>query len=218
MRLWLKLIIVLLAMCLVGCGEHRVHGDGRVITKSRSLAEFNRISVGGVFRVHVGVGKKQTVQITTDSNVEPIIVTRVQKGLLRIHSLPGYSAVTAKPPQVNITVKTLNGIDLSGNNYVMVSHIKSDNFTLRMSGSGKAELSGRADKFKVRILGSGDVDAKQLLADVVDVEISGSGNAKVAAHKSLAIKIFGSGNLSYSGSAPIVEQKISGTGRIKKED
>jgi len=85
-----------------------------------------------------------------------------------------------------------------------------------INGSGDAFLGGTADFYSCSINGSGDVKAIGMKAKTVEVRISGSGDAEVQAIESLDIKISGSGDVRYHGDPKKIEQKISGSGSIKK--
>jgi hypothetical protein len=48
-------------------------------------------------------------------------------------------------------------------------------------------------------------------------EISGSGDISVAARDNLAVRVSGSGTVEYSGD-PVVDEEITGSGDVRKED
>lgn len=85
-----------------------------------------------------------------------------------------------------------------------------------INGSGDAYLGGMADLFSISINGSGDVKAIGMKSKAVEVRISGSGDAEVFAQESLEVKIAGSGDVKYQGNPKKVDQRVSGSGSIKK--
>jgi len=85
-----------------------------------------------------------------------------------------------------------------------------------INGSGDVAISGKAKVYDMEINGSGDVKAFDLLCEDVKIEMAGSGDAQVNATESLNIKRAGSGDVSYKGSPKKVNQKIAGSGEIRK--
>ena len=76
--------------------------------------------------------------------------------------------------------------------------------------------SGKAARLGLSIAGSGDLRARELAADDVDISIAGSGNADVQAAKTLAVAIAGSGDVQYSGAATLAKSRIAGSGTIRQ--
>jgi Putative auto-transporter adhesin, head GIN domain len=85
---------------------------------------------------------------------------------------------------------------------------------INMSGSAKIQCSGKAEKLEIHGSGSTAFECRELAADDVVVNISGSGKASVNADRTLKVAISGSGSVRYLGT-PQVEKSISGSGSIK---
>ncbi|NCO65207.1 MAG: DUF2807 domain-containing protein, partial [Solirubrobacter sp.] len=142
--------------------------------------------------------------------------------------------VPSKPINFFVTVKNLNGIDLSGVANIKEAKIKTDTMDLstsgssdvtlnieaneltsRSSGSTKFNMSGTVDRQQVDISGSGTYSAADLASQDCGVTISGSGSCTVRASGTLDVRISGSGEVSYIGN-PSVAQSISGSGTVRK--
>jgi len=85
-----------------------------------------------------------------------------------------------------------------------------------INGSGDVQINGKSGDYVLSINGSGDVKAFDFVCGSVDLKIAGSGDAQVHATESLNIKISGSGDVSYKGDPKKVNQKIAGSGEIRK--
>lgn len=85
----------------------------------------------------------------------------------------------------------------------------------RLSGSGHAKLSGLASSLVVDLSGSGSLDGRDFSADKVKVGVSGSGEVDIRAKELVEARLSGSGSLRYWGN-PKVEERTSGSGRIER--
>lgn len=210
-------LIMIFACLLAACGGDYVKGNGDVVTKPRNLPVFEQIKVGGAFRISIRVGADQGVTVKTDSNIEPLIVTTVQNGVLDVHTKSGFEIQTKKPVEVSIKVQKLTDINLHGAAQLRVSGLKGDEFTLRANGATKAKLAGILDKLTILVSGAGKVDAKKLRSQDVRVQVSGAGNIQVNARKKLDAKISGAGRVIYAGNPKEINRSISGSGRLEKD-
>jgi hypothetical protein len=72
------------------------------------------------------------------------------------------------------------------------------------------------DKFRVHLSGAGDIDAGDLIAQDVEVDLSGAGGARVYAKEMLDVSISGMGSVRYRGE-PQIRKNISGLGSLKRD-
>ncbi len=63
--------------------------------------------------------------------------------------------------------------------------------------------------------GSTDIKCMELMAENVDVHITGAGDAEVFASVKLDVSVSGAGNVKYKGNA-VVNKSVSGAGSVKK--
>jgi len=135
----------------------------------------------------------------------------------------------------HLTVKNLDEINISGNCKLQSESLTTEDLSLKVSGlgdltfdhldcssldvriSGRGEFfaAGRAEKQKVRISGSGEYLAGDLVSQSLRIVISGQGNATVRVEDSLDITISGLGQVNYYG-RPKLRQVISGLGKSKR--
>ncbi|HOY97582.1 MAG TPA: head GIN domain-containing protein [Catalimonadaceae bacterium] len=85
-----------------------------------------------------------------------------------------------------------------------------------INGSGDVLIGGSAESFDLEIHGSGDVKALDFICSSVSVEIAGSGDAQVNASESLSVRIAGSGDVQYKGNPKKLNQKVAGSGELRK--
>jgi len=217
MKLFYRIGVVLLSlMLLASCSSSKVTGNGKITTKTRDVPAFSQIKVSGAYRLLVMVGGSRSVRVTTDSNILPLVMTTVKDGLLTIANQKGRTFKVSKLVTVRVVVPTLTKITASGMNRIMATRITGGDFTFSTSGSVQAKLTGKASKVSLDISGAGNIDAKSLTAQDVDVALTGSGNILVNATKKLDTKITGNGNIKYVGDPSKVDQTIMGSGKIER--
>ena len=191
---------------------------------------------GGIDLV-VRQGARETVQVSADDNLLPLLQTTVEGSgesrTLVIQWARGENIRTRAKAVVTVDVVKLTALASSGSGDMVVEVLKTPALALSISGSSDARLSGldtqqlrvaitgsgdeqasgKAGKLNVSIAGSGDVRTRALLADDVTISIAGSGDASVQANKTIAVAIAGSGDVEYAGAATITHSRIAGRAR-----
>jgi len=213
-----SLIAVLGIACVVtGCdglgSGPAVRGSGVLASESRDVSGFSQVRVDGSGDVVIDQTGTESVSVEAESNLLPLLETRVSNGVLHVGPKPNVNIHPTKPVRFLVTVKNLTGVGISGSGSVRATAIDTDKLTADISGSGSATLAGRADDVVLRVSGSGSYDASRLQSRNVKVDISGSGDAEVNANNHLDASISGSGSVHYSG-RPQVTQHVSGSGSI----
>jgi Putative auto-transporter adhesin, head GIN domain len=74
---------------------------------------------------------------------------------------------------------------------------------IHLAGSGDIRVAGTTGQVDIRVKGSGDVFANDLLAGNATVEVQGSGDAYVHCNGTLKQEVMGSGDIHVSGSAGV---------------
>ncbi len=82
--------------------------------------------------------------------------------------------------------------------------------TIELSGSGDVRMTGETEHVEVHIVGSGDVDARELKAGTCDAQVIGSGDAYVNCPSGCNTRITGSGDVHNTGNAGGGGQRANG--------
>lgn len=180
---------------LTACHDwHKVEGNYDVETETRSLPEFDRVSNEGEFDVYIIQDGLSEVVIEAESNLIPLIRTRINDSMLEIDTKdnldPNY------PMKLYIHTTNIYEVDLSGSGLIHAADITTGDLELDISGSGDIFFSGTVDDLDCDISGSGTADIG-LTANTIDINISGSGEMEIW------------------GVADKGEFDISGSGRIR---
>jgi Putative auto-transporter adhesin, head GIN domain len=141
-----------------------------------------------------------------------------------------------KKIDIYITAKDLNSISISGSGDVsfkegivanslklkvrgsgeITGKIEVKKLESKISGSGIMKLSGNAESSKVKVAGSGNFAARELITVNSAVHLSGSGHAAINARDKVDATIHGSAGVSYTGTAKIINSTKSGSGEISR--
>ncbi len=208
-------------------------------TEERKLNSFKAVKIGGSFNVILQEGNTESIKITASGIALDDVITENEGSTLSIriqndrwNSRTNYNYTV----DIVLTYKNLEKINSSGSSRIHAkSIIRSNDFDLVLSGSGKfkggvetqrlnvalsgsgdIEINGSAKEQNISISGSGDVQAIDLKSSVTKIKISGSGNAKIHASEELEANISGSGDIRFAGNPQKQILKSAGSGSIKK--
>jgi hypothetical protein len=204
-------VIVLLS----SCSKERIRGNGSVVTETRNVNAFNKVSNSGSTEVYITQGAAFKVEVRSYSNLLSYFETKLDNGTLKLGYRNGVN-VSNDNTEVFITMPALTGLRLDGSGNIDAAGNFSGNssFEATISGSGNIRIAqGSANNFNSSISGSGNIYAFGMIAGVVETNTIGSGNTEITATNQLRAKIVGSGNVYYKNT-PIVSVEISGSGQV----
>jgi len=220
-------------------GGEQVDGNGTVTRQARKVESFNGIALGlpGRLELRTGnVGNVDSVTVETDDNLQALIETRVEDGMLRIRPARRNLDLRTRNLKIVVTARQIERLSLGGSGTIDADVLRGKRLDVDVGGSGKIQIarldaetvaakvagSGdlRADGGTVRDLsvsigGSGSVDLGKVGADTVRVSIAGSGDVTVWAKNDLRAKIAGSGDVGYYGD-PAVSRSVAGSGEVRR--
>jgi len=216
--------------------DTKVKGDGNVVSKTRSISDYDKVSLKGSLDVALVYGEEGSIKIEAESNLIEHIVTKVEGNDLKIHVEKGYNLNPSNGRKLLITVpfKELSKVNVAGSGDInSYDTIKTNGFEINITGSGDVKLGLEAEDVKVlitgsgtaaltgntnllacNVTGSGDLYATKLKAKNVDASVTGSGNIKVDVTEFLKARVTGSGDIDYSGNPIKEDKKVAGSGDI----
>ncbi len=190
-----------------------IAGDdkGRV-KKTLDLADFERISISGVYDLSVKVGGPFSITISGPADEVDRVKATVSEGVLSLDQKErkrGWGGRKRHGVDAEITMPALNGLDVSGVVDGTISDVDADAFRLAISGVGDISLAGRCDSLDATVSGVGDLDADKLECRIVDVSVSGVGDAAVFASEAVDAKVSGMGDIDVYGGPERVSKSNS---------
>ena len=229
------MVVIGSSLLFAACGPEGVDGNGQRTTETRQLAGFTGVSSSSSLDVSIVRGDAFRVEVSIDSNLQALVVTRVDGATLSIDVEGGIGRVV-DGPQVIVTMPTLGLADASGSGTLVAAGFAQSapvELTLegsgvlsfagdvpdahvRSSGSGEARLTGTAASLTADVQGSGAVDARDLTATTGDLSVSGSGNLAASVTGSVRVAISGSGSVDLFGGATVEQSDSSGDGTLRR--
>ncbi|TYP98776.1 putative autotransporter adhesin-like protein [Tenacibaculum adriaticum] len=212
----------------------KVKGNGKVITKTRSVDNFDEVSVGGSFDVNLIDGKEGKITIEGEENIIPYIITEVRGGTLKIKFKDNTNIRTTKRLTVTVPFEEIEGVSLGGSGNINVEkRIKANDVSFSIGGSGNItaevdassvkssiggsgniKLKGNTGDFKCSIAGSGSVKAYDLYADNLKANIAGSGSVQTSVKTKIDANVVGSGSVYYKGKPKYIDSNSVGSGDV----
>ena len=192
-----------------------ITGSGISMTEIRVDSNYSALDISITFDkiiVHCGSGYSMT--IVGDDNIVPHIITEVKGDVLLISSEQEFE--TKVESVLTIHVQTLDTLSFKGVGEMMVVKLDNKVFYCNFMGVGSCTLTGRVNNFTMNMNGVGSVNAKELIANIVDANVNGVGYAEVYAIDSLHAAVNGIGSLTYYGNPKKKDISNSFLGKITK--
>lgn len=228
--------VVLCLMALLGnaCAFQGkgIKGNGNLITQTRTVSDFSKLSVSSAFKVFVKQGSAAALSVEAEENLMDHIVTKVEGKTLRIYC-DGVSAT--KTMTIHLTFVNLDEIKLSGAvglesanaltfdklslNFSGATEANLDlsatDITGDASGASKLKLAGKTNSVFFELSGASEMDAEKLEVKTMELDASGASSAEVNVSEALNISASGASDIRYRGNAQ-VQSKSSGASSIRK--
>jgi hypothetical protein len=229
----LLISILVTLLTLAGC-QGGIVGNGKVETRNQEIGNFDRLVISGNFHVYLVTAEKPSLRMEMDENLYDIIKVKEEGSTLRIET--HLNILQAREKNLYIGVKDLEKMELSGaikmvsdsvlrlnNLNIIVSGaarldfpIEAKSLKIDLSGASECDFKGKVDELRVQLSGAGDIDALDLIARDVEIDLSGAGGARVYAKDRLDVSISGVGSVRYRGE-PQIHKNISGLGSLKRD-
>jgi len=207
--------------------------------EKREVDDFNQIHLRTSANIYLTQGSEISVELVGDEETLEDIETRVRNSRLVIelaNSNSWFNWGNKDRIDIYITIKEIEDLSVSGSGkLVSENDLTANNLSLNVSGSGKIEISvdaedmdisisgsgrievnGNSDRNDLDISGSGRFSGEDMKAISYDVEISGSGSARINVSEAIYTQISGSGSVYYKGNPQKVRSDVSGSGRVRK--
>src|ERR1043165_7922008 len=135
--------VILLGACNVLNAEP---GNGKSARETRALAAFTEVELSGSLVGDIKLGPAQSVVVTGDENLLPLLVTEVHGNKLEVHTTR--SVRPKLELAVHIVVPAIYAVHLSGSCTAKVQ-AQGDKLDLGLSGSGSIAASGKVGELAI---------------------------------------------------------------------
>jgi hypothetical protein len=205
-----------------------VVGKGDAETFTFNVGEITEIRVALFCDIRYYAAPSDTVTLTVQPNLKDHIIVEEKNGVLTVRSARNiaYGSNTwsnGNIPVLTVSAPALNRLDFTGaGTFTTYEPITADTFilnmtgagqcvadldvnrlTVRLSGAGDMELSGKADYAELNMSGAGRLGALALQTREASVNLSGVGLVTIYCTDNLSISAGGLGSVEYKGSANV---------------
>ena len=220
-------------------GTKEINGNGKMTSQSRTVSDYDKVSLIGNMDVELVAGKEGHLKVEAEENFMKHIITEVEDNSLKIRVEKGYNLDPSKNMTIKVLVpfESLDAVTITGSGDIYSSdEIKSENFDIKIvgsgdvklfvtaknaragiTGSGDIDLKGSSKNFDCKVTGSGDVSAFNFKSEYVNARVTGSGDIQVYASEELIAKTPGSGDIEYKGNPKKEDFRTMGSGEVTKK-
>jgi hypothetical protein len=199
----------------VGGPSFGVRGSGVLATESRAVSGFTSVSVGGASRLVLERTGTESLTITAEDNILPLLTAEVVGNRLVLGTRSGVSLSPTREIVYRVTSRELSGIYLSGATQAEAVGIDCDAFVADLSGASVVVASGRTDHQVVHVSGASNYRAADLRSRSATADLSGVSQGTVRVSERLVVNVSGTSFLEYIGS-PLVAVNASGGAFVRK--
>ncbi|WP_414545782.1 GIN domain-containing protein [Nostoc sp. CCY0012] len=203
----------LLTGCSLNLGGLR--GSGIAKTESREVSGFSSISSKSVGKVTIQQTGKESLTITADDNILPLLESRVAEKVLYLTIMKDTHMNPIKPIEFVVEVKSLESLNIDGVGSVEVTDIQGKQLSISLDGVGSMTIAGSVDVLELDLSGVGSFQGENFQTKQATVRNSGVGSAVVNVSEQLDATVSGVGSIEYIGS-PQVRESGRGVGSVKK--
>lgn len=217
-------------------GGEKVEGSGSVTRQARQVERFSGLSLELPAQLELRIGNTEGITIETDDNLQRLIETEVDDGVLRIRPAKRNMSLRARTMKIIVNARQIERLSLGGSGTIEAGALRAPHLRLNLGGSGKIRVAsleservaisvggsgdlrvngGKAREVSVSVGGSGNVDLGKVATDSASVSVAGSGDVTVWARNELSISIAGSGDVNYYGD-PQVRRSVAGSGQARR--
>lgn len=204
--------LMLLGALISGCDAGVVRGSGRIATLEQDLEPFDTILIDRVFEVTVQQGGQYKMSVTTDHNLNPLIVARVENRILRLDQLKGLE--TNNPIKVKLVTPDVKEITHTSVSNIFINLVDAKELTVNNKHVGPIFARGKVGHLTLNVEGEGSTIFSDLNARTVRVTSTGSARVDVFASESIEARNYGPGTITVTGSPKTVKEENKGTGYI----
>lgn len=189
-------------------------GNGTVKEESRTVAAYEKVAVGSAFQVEATEGKQTPLTISADSNLLSHIKTEVRDKVLYVE-IDG-SVSTKQPMKLKLSTPTLKGFEASGATKVKVHLASAHDFDLGDSGASEVSVDGTVRNLTADLSGSSKADISGRSFGKVTLTLSGASQMELGGRaEALNAELSGASSLTGGLSGKSAQLELSGASNAK---
>jgi hypothetical protein len=233
-----QLLLFLLLMFMLHVGSacniesYSIIGSGTTATEERSVKSFIALKVSGGIEVELTQSDTESLVITADDNVLPLIESVVSDGVLRIRLKE--SVRNAGTMKALVSFRKLESIDISGavklkgtnpmtfQNIDLESSgaseirldINATSIKAKISGASSLSVRGKSAHSRVDASGASRVYASDMETQTTSIDASGASIIEVWATEKINADASGASSIRYKGKPGQLQRNTSGASSV----
>jgi len=212
--------VALLVACGDGTYSTPTHpalliGSGVVATQARPVAGFTAISVDHPARVVVVWGGAESLEVSAEDNILPLVRSEVRAGRLRLSLAADRGVSLTREIVHRVTVRELLDLEASGAARVELHGVSAESLSLRISGASNVVADGHCDRLELSLSGASRAESSGLSSHRVLAALSGASHALLRVTQDLVVNASGASVLEYFGD-PLVSSSVSGASTVRR--
>jgi hypothetical protein len=190
-------------------------GSGQFVSESRPLQAVSRVVASGGLQATVSRGSPESLDITAEDNILPLLDCVERDGTLFLGWKPGSRSVSAHEIVIRIRAGELRSVDASGGSRIGADGIATPDFNVTLSGAAQFSASGSVERLVVELSGASRVLAADLASRAVTARLSGASHGTLRMRDSLRASVSGASLLEFYGD-PVVDAAVSDTSVVRR--
>jgi len=229
-------LFLFLAISIISCEFSGIAGDGNVTTENRKAnGKFNKIKAGNGLNIFLSQNEKTTIRVEADSNLQDLIKTEVENGVLRIYTDKNIGKARAKKVYISLPYLEMLAVS-SGANLVSKNTFTTTDFELNVSSGASATiaivgkkihssvnsgaslvLSGTTETFNASASSGANINSFKLQAANAKVSASSGASIDVTTTNTLDATASSGANIEYKGNPKHKAISKSSGGSVSKK-
>lgn len=219
-RWWALGAIAILGWGCDGRNDHEhpgstVIGSGTLATEARPVEGFDSVAVSAAGHLIVEQTGVESLQVTAEDNVLPLVRAEVIDGRLVLGFEPHVSLTITREVLFRLTVRELNEAEAAGASRVELRGVHASELALRLSGASVVSATGFVERVRLELSGASRAEMPSLDSRAVRADLSGVSRGLVRVSDSLVVNANGASVLEYLGN-PTVTANVSGGSVIRR--
>jgi hypothetical protein len=196
-------------------GIGSVIGSGVLATEARAVSGFSAVSISHPARLIVDHAGTETLVVTAEDNILPLVRSEVSGGRLFLSLAAGDKVTSTREIVYRVTVAGLNDLEASGAARVELRGLRDERLGVRLSGASMLTAAGECAVLEIRLSGASRADTAALRSRQVIADLSGASYGLVRASESLVVNASGASTLEYLGD-PLLVSNTSGGSVVRR--
>ena len=226
---------MLLLLSTTSCMLDGVNGNGKVVTKIRSISEkVTNIEVDRGIEVMIITGVPAGIKVEADENLHDVITTEVHGNTLVVSARGNIYRATAK--RVYVSLPKVERLEASSGGQIRSKDVvEAEKLQIKAASGGGIKLSadvkyidiqassgavirlkGRALTSRINSSSGSTVQAKDFSADRVEAAASSGSNIRIRVVKALTAHVSSGGSVKYFGNPEVQDISKSSGGSVSR--